>query len=136
MQSTDNSVLPHNAATRALVRPVDASALLPGRTRPDIIDNRAVFRPKVPTTHADRLGEGHLEKRKPGKRRVRKFQYLMPVRVLVVDDSSVMRKIVERSLRQAGLDLSQVFEAGNGAETLSVLQTNQTDLILCDINIR
>jgi len=59
----------------------------------------------------------------------------MAVRVLIVDDSSVMRKIVERSLRQAGLDLSQVFEAGNGAEALSVLQANQTDLILCDINM-
>lgn len=45
-----------------------------------------------------------------------------------------MRKIVERSLRQAGLDLSQVFEAGNGAEALAVLQANQPDLILCDIN--
>ena len=27
------------------------------------------------------------------------------MRVLIVDDSSVMRKIVERALRQAGLDL-------------------------------
>jgi DNA-binding response OmpR family regulator len=27
------------------------------------------------------------------------------VRALIVDDSSVMRKIVERSLRQAGFDL-------------------------------
>ena len=35
---------------------------------------------------------------------------------LIVDDSSVMRKIVERCLRQAGISLSQAFEAGNGAE--------------------
>jgi two-component system chemotaxis response regulator CheY len=46
-----------------------------------------------------------------------------------------MRKIVERSLRQAGLDLSKVFEAGNGAEALGVLAGNQVDLILCDINM-
>lgn len=46
-----------------------------------------------------------------------------------------MRKIVERSLRQAGLDLSKVFEAGNGAEALSVLQGDKVDLILCDINM-
>ena len=59
----------------------------------------------------------------------------MPVRVLIVDDSSVMRKIVERSLRQASIDLTQVFEAGNGAEGLTVLQDNQVDLILCDINM-
>ena len=46
-----------------------------------------------------------------------------------------MRKIVERSLRQAGIELTQVFEAGNGAEALGVLKENQVDLILCDINM-
>jgi two-component system chemotaxis response regulator CheY len=46
-----------------------------------------------------------------------------------------MRKIVERSLRQAGIDLTQVLEAGNGAEALAVLQANPVDLILCDINM-
>ena len=57
------------------------------------------------------------------------------IRALIVDDSSVMRKIVERSLRQAGIDLKQVLEAGNGAEALTVLQDNLVDLILCDINM-
>ena len=46
-----------------------------------------------------------------------------------------MRKIVERSLRQAGIELSQVIEAGNGAEALEVLKESQVDLILCDINM-
>lgn len=54
---------------------------------------------------------------------------------MIVDDSSVMRKIVERSLRQAGVELATVFEAGNGAEALGVLAENQVDLILCDINM-
>lgn len=57
------------------------------------------------------------------------------IRALIVDDSSVMRKIVERSLRQAGLDLESVVEAGNGAEALGVLRDNPVDLILCDINM-
>ncbi|HTA22608.1 MAG TPA: response regulator [Terriglobales bacterium] len=57
------------------------------------------------------------------------------IRALIVDDSSVMRKIVERSLRQAGIDMKQVLEAGNGAEALAVLQDNSVDLILCDINM-
>jgi two-component system, chemotaxis family, chemotaxis protein CheY len=57
------------------------------------------------------------------------------VRALIVDDSSVMRKIVERSLRQAGVDLQQVLEASNGAEALGVLQQQEVDLILCDINM-
>jgi two-component system, chemotaxis family, chemotaxis protein CheY len=57
------------------------------------------------------------------------------VRALIVDDSAVMRKIVERSLRQAGISLTQVLEASNGAEALGVLQDKQVDLILCDINM-
>ena len=57
------------------------------------------------------------------------------VRALIIDDSSVMRKIVERSLRQAGLDLGKVVEAANGAEALVALQGNAVDLILCDINM-
>ena len=58
-----------------------------------------------------------------------------PITVLIVDDSSVMRKIVERSLRQAGITLTHVFEAGNGAEALNVLAENKVALILCDINM-
>jgi two-component system chemotaxis response regulator CheY len=57
------------------------------------------------------------------------------IRALIVDDSSVMRKIVERSLRQAGIDLSSVIEAGNGVEALGLLDSNTVDLILCDINM-
>lgn len=62
-------------------------------------------------------------------------QAMKKVRALIVDDSSVMRKIVERSLRQAGIDLVQVVEAGNGAEALGALQGSPVDLILCDINM-
>jgi two-component system, chemotaxis family, chemotaxis protein CheY len=57
------------------------------------------------------------------------------VRALIVDDSSVMRKIVERSLRQAGIELEKVVEASNGAEALTALYDNKVDLILCDINM-
>ena len=56
-------------------------------------------------------------------------------RVLIVDDSSVMRKIVERSVRQAGIELTSVFQAGNGAEALAILAENKVELILCDINM-
>jgi chemotaxis response regulator CheB len=36
---------------------------------------------------------------------------MKPACVLIVDDSSVMRKIVGRSLRQAGLKIEQLHEA-------------------------
>jgi two-component system, chemotaxis family, chemotaxis protein CheY len=56
-------------------------------------------------------------------------------RILIVDDSSVMRKIVERSLRQAGLDLGDIVEAGNGIEALAAVREGAFDLILSDINM-
>jgi two-component system chemotaxis response regulator CheY len=57
------------------------------------------------------------------------------IRVLIVDDSSVMRKIVERALRQAGLDPLVVVEAGSGVEGLDALRANAVHLILSDINM-
>jgi two-component system chemotaxis response regulator CheY len=57
------------------------------------------------------------------------------VRALIVDDSSVMRKIVERSLRQAGLEMLAVHEASSGTEGLDLLRARQVDLILSDINM-
>jgi len=57
------------------------------------------------------------------------------VRALIIDDSSVMTKIVERSLRQAGVELAEVREASNGAEGLAAVMASSADLILCDINM-
>jgi two-component system chemotaxis response regulator CheY len=57
------------------------------------------------------------------------------LRTLIVDDSSVMRKIVERALRQAGLEPLEVHEAGSGIEGLELLRVQPVDLILSDINM-
>ena len=57
------------------------------------------------------------------------------VTTLIVDDSAVMRKIVERALRQAGLDALIVREAGNGHEGIEILKVHSVDLILSDINM-
>jgi two-component system, chemotaxis family, chemotaxis protein CheY len=57
------------------------------------------------------------------------------IRTLIVDDSSVMRKIVERALRQAGLSSMVVHEACSGTEGLEVLKSKKVDLILSDINM-
>jgi two-component system chemotaxis response regulator CheY len=57
------------------------------------------------------------------------------VRTLIVDDSSVMRKIIERTLRQAGIEPLLVHEAGSGVEGLDMLKANEFDLILSDINM-
>jgi len=55
--------------------------------------------------------------------------------VLLVDDSSTMRKIIGRSLRQAGIDFDNIFEAGDGIEALEVLEREKIDIVLSDINM-
>lgn len=56
--------------------------------------------------------------------------------ILIVDDSSTMRKIISRSLRQAGLPVDEIFEAGDGIEGLNVIASGKTiNLILSDINM-
>ncbi len=55
--------------------------------------------------------------------------------VLIVDDSSVMRKIVMRALQQAELQFSVVLEAADGAEAMRHLRRCRVDLILTDISM-
>lgn len=55
--------------------------------------------------------------------------------ILIVDDSSTMRKIISRSLRQAGLPVDEIYEAGDGIEALSVMEGKTIQLILSDINM-
>jgi two-component system chemotaxis response regulator CheY len=60
------------------------------------------------------------------------------LRALIVDDSAVMRKVIQRALRQAGLELTEVLEAGNGEEALQILRADTADsldLIVSDINM-
>ncbi len=58
------------------------------------------------------------------------------MRTLIIDDSVVMRKFIERVLRQAGLAISELYQAGNGVEALEVLRTvGGFDVIFSDINM-
>jgi two-component system chemotaxis response regulator CheY len=59
----------------------------------------------------------------------------MPVDVLIVDDSAAIRKILQRMLKQAGLDLGKILEAGDGVEALEKLSGQSVGLILSDINM-
>ena len=60
----------------------------------------------------------------------------MGLRVLIVDDSSVMRKILERSLRQASKSaIDEVIEAGDGGEAVEKLEGASVSVIFSDINM-
>jgi two-component system chemotaxis response regulator CheY len=55
------------------------------------------------------------------------------MRVLVVDDSSTMRRIIANALKKAGCD--EIVEAGNGAEGLQQLSASKVDLVVTDWNM-
>ncbi len=57
------------------------------------------------------------------------------MRVLIADDSRVMRQIVIRTLRQAGYDWWEITEAEDGAAALGVVRSDPPDLVLSDWNM-
>lgn len=54
------------------------------------------------------------------------------MKILIVDDSRVMRQIVTRSLRQAGYAGHHLVEASDGAEGLRAFARHRPDLVLSD----
>jgi two-component system, chemotaxis family, chemotaxis protein CheY len=57
----------------------------------------------------------------------------MCAKVLVVDDSGTMRKIILRSLNALGV--TDVVEAGDGSDGLEAFKANQFDIVLTDWNM-
>jgi len=59
----------------------------------------------------------------------------MESEILVVDDSAAIRKILQRVLRQTGIAISTIHEAGDGQEALEVMKNHPVNLVLTDINM-
>lgn len=57
------------------------------------------------------------------------------MKILVVDDSRVMRQIVVRTLRQAGWTGHDIVEAENGRDGLEAVRREAPDLVLSDWNM-
>ena len=55
------------------------------------------------------------------------------MKVLAVDDSATMRRIIKNQLKQLGFD--DVDEAENGREALTLLGKGQYDLLITDWNM-
>jgi two-component system chemotaxis response regulator CheY len=54
------------------------------------------------------------------------------MKILIVDDSRVMRQIVTRSLRQAGYTGHELVEAADGVEGLRAFALHDPELVLSD----
>ncbi|MBT8369335.1 MAG: response regulator [Desulfobacterales bacterium] len=59
----------------------------------------------------------------------------MSVNVLIVDDSAVMRSMIVKTLRLAGLPLGEIHQSANGQEGLAAINQNWIDLVIVDINM-
>ena len=57
------------------------------------------------------------------------------MRILIVDDSSMMRAMIKRVVVLADVPVDDIFEAGNGAEALAILESRDVQLLLTDINM-
>ena len=59
----------------------------------------------------------------------------MAVNILVVDDSAVMRSMIQKTLLLSGLQVGDIHQAGNGREGLDALGSKWIDLVIVDINM-
>ncbi len=59
----------------------------------------------------------------------------MAFNFLIVDDSSIVRKVVKKTMGMTSLSVGEVHEAEHGAQALEVLRNNWVDLVFLDINM-
>ena len=59
----------------------------------------------------------------------------MKYRILIVDDSPLLRATARRAVLQAGATPALVREAQNGKEALDLLAEEPADVVLLDINM-
>ena len=59
----------------------------------------------------------------------------MSWRILVADDSALLRSMMRKALAISGLEGVELLEATNGREALELLGTSRFDLVLADINM-
>ncbi len=57
------------------------------------------------------------------------------MRILIVDDSAMMRALIRRVIRLTDVPVEGILEASNGAEGLAVLREHDIQLLLTDINM-
>lgn len=59
----------------------------------------------------------------------------MSYRILIVDDSSLARKVLLRALESIGIKPESVFQADNGLQALEIIKNNWVDCVFLDINM-
>lgn len=58
-----------------------------------------------------------------------------PYNILMVDDSTLVRMVISKTLQLSGHPIAKILEASNGSEALSILASEKIDLVFADINM-
>lgn len=59
----------------------------------------------------------------------------MEYKILIVDDSVLMRAALKRTISMAGIEVSEIYEAANGCDALEILNEQSVDIVLSDLNM-
>jgi two-component system chemotaxis response regulator CheY len=59
----------------------------------------------------------------------------MPYRILIVDDSRVMREMIQRTVKLSGIEVQSIEQAADGRQALEKMRAQPFDLVLLDINM-
>jgi two-component system chemotaxis response regulator CheY len=59
----------------------------------------------------------------------------MAINVLIVDDSGVMRAMIQKTMKLSGIKLGEIHQAANGREGIELLERQWIDLVIVDINM-
>ena len=57
------------------------------------------------------------------------------MRILIVDDSAMMRAVIKRVVGLSAIPVEEILEAGNGVEALAVLESTDIQVMFTDINM-
>jgi len=55
--------------------------------------------------------------------------------LLIVDDSTIIRKSLKKTLGMTPFEFSNIYEAENGEKAIASLERNKVDIVFLDINM-
>jgi two-component system, chemotaxis family, chemotaxis protein CheY len=59
----------------------------------------------------------------------------MPCNILIVDDSMIVRTVIQRAIKLSGADVGEIYQAANGQEALDKMAVSHVDIMFADINM-
>ena len=59
----------------------------------------------------------------------------MSYSVLIIDDSEVIRSVLNKTIQFTTIEFEKILEASSGKEALELLQNNWVDIVFSDINM-